>query len=44
MDMRVRVREGVKAHQILINVWNYREGILRRTSNVGLVESANVVL
>ena len=44
MDMRVRVREGVKAHQILIDIQNHEEGILWGTSDVGLVESANAAL
>ena len=44
MDVRVRVREGVKAHQILIDTWNHGEGILWGISDAGLVESANATL
>ena len=44
MDMRVRAREGNKAHQILIDAQNHREGILRGTSDAGLVEAANAAL
>ena len=44
MDMRVRAREGNKAHQILIDAQNHREGILWGTSDAGLVEAANAAL
>ena len=44
MDMRVRAREGIKARQILIDAQTPGEGILRGTSDTGLVEAANVAV
>ena len=43
LDMRVRVREGIKSHQILLDSQSHGhgEGILRGVSNTGLVEASN---
>ena len=44
MDMRARAREGIKLHQILIDAWDHREGILQGISDAGIVKSTNAVI
>ena len=44
LHARVRVREGAKSHQILVNAQTWGECILQGVSMSGLVESANAVL
>ena len=44
LDMRVRVREGVKLQQILINARSHGDCILWGISTVGLVDVANAAL
>ena len=44
LDVRVRAREGVKSHQILVDAQTRGECILRGVSMPGLVEAANAVL